>query len=178
MLADIQSIFDDSDNSRHNMTIMQEEIDNLGAPSVVGGAFIMPICQSTGRILLVKRSSDAGFEPNKWFFFGGHMDKGETPAKTAIRETYEEGNVSPNAYKLHNYPIFIDSGYDKRGKLHTVYIFPAILSEEITPKLNKEHDEYEWVEINSIKQRPTFISLTNLLNDSDANARYYTLTQR
>jgi len=43
-----------------------------------------------GRILLQHRTEDAPTYPNHWGFFGGHIDKGETPEEAARREIKEE----------------------------------------------------------------------------------------
>ena len=41
-------------------------------------------------LLLQKRSPNKRFDPNKWGLCAGHVDSGETPEKTALREIKEE----------------------------------------------------------------------------------------
>ena len=41
-------------------------------------------------LLLQKRSPNKRFSPNKWGLCAGHVDSGETPEKTALREIKEE----------------------------------------------------------------------------------------
>ena len=41
-------------------------------------------------LLLQKRSPNKRFSPNKWGLCAGHIDSGETPEKTALREIKEE----------------------------------------------------------------------------------------
>lgn len=44
-------------------------------------------------ILLLQRGPDAHFYPNHWGGPGGLMESGETPRKTAVRETLEETGI-------------------------------------------------------------------------------------
>ena len=47
-------------------------------------------------LLLLKRTEDAGWMPNKWGLPGGHIEKGESSKDAAARETKEETNLSLN----------------------------------------------------------------------------------
>jgi 8-oxo-dGTP pyrophosphatase MutT (NUDIX family) len=42
------------------------------------------------RVLLGRRSSSRTFYPNVWDVFGGHVEPGEQPVETLIRELQEE----------------------------------------------------------------------------------------
>jgi 8-oxo-dGTP diphosphatase len=49
------------------------------------------ICMLDGGIVLLKRSIEPAV--GKWFFLGGFVDRGETVAAAAVRETMEEVNL-------------------------------------------------------------------------------------
>lgn len=52
------------------------------------------ILHTENKIILGKRAPSVR-NPNQWNFFGGHVDKGESPQKAAARELFEE-----TSYKL------------------------------------------------------------------------------
>lgn len=47
-----------------------------------------------GKVLLLQRNPDCGFEPNKWGFAGGKVQVGEITKQGAIRECLEESGVN------------------------------------------------------------------------------------
>jgi 8-oxo-dGTP diphosphatase len=52
------------------------------------------------KFLLQHRTSDAKRLPGHWGFFGGEVEKGETPREAVIREAFEELRHKPNNLKL------------------------------------------------------------------------------
>jgi 8-oxo-dGTP pyrophosphatase MutT (NUDIX family) len=50
------------------------------------------------RVLLGRRSSRRTFYPNVWDVFGGHVEPGEHPVHTLIRELQEELNITPTEW--------------------------------------------------------------------------------
>ena len=48
-----------------------------------------------GRILLGQRSPTRAFYPNVWDMFGGHVEPGEEPSRTLVRELEEELGITP-----------------------------------------------------------------------------------
>src|SRR6478752_261203 len=46
-----------------------------------------------GKIVMQRRDSGAPTSPNRLGFFGGHMNRGEEPIDTIIREVHEETSV-------------------------------------------------------------------------------------
>ncbi len=46
-----------------------------------------------GKILLQHRDGNTTHKPNKWAFFGGHIEEGEEPSVAAAREFMEELGV-------------------------------------------------------------------------------------
>ena len=51
---------------------------------------VLILYNSTGHILLQHRSHDASRLPNFWAFFGGGIEKGESPTEALERELLEE----------------------------------------------------------------------------------------
>jgi mutator protein MutT len=54
----------------------------------------------TGRILLGLRSPERAFYPNVWDVFGGHIEPGEQPEETLIRELQEELDITPKQWTV------------------------------------------------------------------------------
>ena len=50
------------------------------------------------RILLGQRSPARAFYPNVWDVFGGHIEPGEQPEQTLIRELQEELDITPTQW--------------------------------------------------------------------------------
>jgi 8-oxo-dGTP diphosphatase len=50
------------------------------------------------RILLGKRSASRTFYPNVWDVFGGHIEPGEEPSQTLVREVQEELGITPTRW--------------------------------------------------------------------------------
>ena len=56
------------------------------------------IIAGTDRILLGKRSPGRAFYPNVWDVFGGHIEPGEQPEQTLVREIEEELGILPTRW--------------------------------------------------------------------------------
>ena len=50
------------------------------------------------RILLGHRSEGRAFYPNVWDVFGGHIEPGEQPEETLVREMPEEFGITPTQW--------------------------------------------------------------------------------
>jgi len=62
-----------------------------GNPSLIHCVAHVLVFDSSGRLILQKRSPNKDIQPGKWdTSVGGHMDIGETPEETARREMKEE----------------------------------------------------------------------------------------
>lgn len=60
------------------------------------------------QVLLQQRTDDAPNAPGKWGFFGGGIEKGETPKEAVIRECYEElGYELKNPKLIHEKRIYL-----------------------------------------------------------------------
>jgi 8-oxo-dGTP diphosphatase len=60
---------------------------------IVGGLIVQ-----SDRILLGHRSERRAFYPNVWDVFGGHMEPGEQPEETLVREIQEELGITPTLW--------------------------------------------------------------------------------
>jgi 8-oxo-dGTP pyrophosphatase MutT (NUDIX family) len=59
-------------------------------------AAMVVVLDEEQNVLMLKRTEDAGWMPNKWGLPGGHIEKGESSKDAAARETKEETNLSLN----------------------------------------------------------------------------------
>ena len=121
------------------------------------GAGFLLLCQSTGKILTVLRN-DA--EPT-WSILGGGLEKYESSIQCAKRELIVEADliehrdyeiVSTRPINIGNYNNFV----------YRTYL--AVTKHEIIPKLNYEHSEYRWVDIDDIPH-PRHFGVSQLLLD-------------
>ena len=107
------------------------------------GAGIAFVCGN--KMLLLKRSDKVG-NPNTWAPPGGHVEKGETPLDTAIREADEEILNVPQRYVITGEYTFLNPKMD-----YTLFV--AHVLKEFRPSLNWEHTDSRWV---TIKDLPKF----------------------
>ena len=102
-------------------------------------------------ILLAKRIEQWGGNPvplgGYWSIFAGSLEGEESFQDCAIRETYEETEI-----KIDNHQL-IDGCIIKNNKLRFKVFFVEMPYKPI-PILNEEHTEYEWFDINKIKDFP------------------------
>ncbi len=66
-----------------------------------GAAVLIPIVrEKTGAAFLMEVRSQNVWQPGEICFPGGHIEAGETPIGTALRETKEELGIDPASLKL------------------------------------------------------------------------------
>lgn len=95
----------------------------------------------TERVLLQFRNSDKRHK-HTWGFWGGLVEKGESPYEALTRELDEELGLVPDINKLN--PIDV---YQSKDKNFMYYSFVAVIEEEFMPNLNGESCGYAWVNI-------------------------------
>lgn len=89
------------------------------------------------KLLLLKRAKGHN-NAGTWDIPGGHSEKNESPLATAKREATEEiGNIQGT-----NLGCVIKNNF-------TTFIYK--IDKPFDIKLNKEHDDYSWVNIDDIK---------------------------
>lgn len=120
------------------------EFLNVGHKIAAG---ILPICTSTGRILLGRRSFDSN-PPNTWALFGGTFEEEDlTPQKTAIREFGEETKYC-GGYSISNKPLHI-----LKDNFVRYYTYVGLFDKEFIPYVNgedkdsQEHLDYGWFDL-------------------------------
>lgn len=96
---------------------------------------------NTNRVLLQFRNSDKRHK-HTWGFWGGIVEKGESPYDALVRELNEELGNFPEINKLN--PIDV---YQSKDKNFMYYSFVAVIEDEFIPKLNGESCGYAWVDI-------------------------------
>lgn len=124
-------------------------------------------CLSTRKVLIARRSNNVR-NPQLWNFFGGSLDKGETPTMAALRELQEEAGLTLDIEA--NSLTKLGDIQTKRKHLH---LFVAFVIEEVSPILNAESSEACWVSVEELVGRkdlhmPTAIFLpilTQYLSD-------------
>ena len=145
--------------------IQNNKIENMQTIYRVA-AGILPICKSTGRILLGRRGRNST-EPGKWCNFGGKLnpDEGETEENVlniAKREfTEETGHTG-------FYNVIPAFQYVTPTNSFKFYNHVGIFDDEFKPTLNSEHDEARWMTLNDIYGLPKeqiHSGLQNLFND-------------
>lgn len=131
------------------------------------GAGVLPICTSTGRILLGMRSKYVN-EPNVWGAFGGKVDEeeGETEGdviNVAEREFNEETKYGGNVELI---PSYI---YETPEKTFKYYNFLGLIENEFEPVLSWETSHAEWFTLNDLMKidRKSFHFGLKLLFEND-----------
>ena len=99
------------------------------------------LAKDTGRCLMQLRNGDKRHKYT-WGFFGGTIEKGETPFEALQRELDEEIGFVPELAKLN--PIDV---YQSNDKHFYYYSFAAVVDCEFLPTLNAESVGYAWVNI-------------------------------
>lgn len=87
------------------------ELKNVPPKKVAQGtATVWVVVHTADRMILGKRASTNN-NPNQWNFFGGRIDKGETPVEAAVRELEEETGHKTSAGSLKELVKINDATY-------------------------------------------------------------------
>jgi mutator protein MutT len=107
---------------------------------------LVVIVNDDNKFLLLKRSSNIDWMPNKLALVGGRIEKNESPEEAAIREVEEETGIDIDKDKL------IKSFEIERTDKDLDYIFLYRFDGEPTEiELNNEHSTYGWYDVSEIK---------------------------
>jgi 8-oxo-dGTP pyrophosphatase MutT (NUDIX family) len=108
------------------------------------GAGLLFWCTTTKRFLIGHRSADV-YDPNTWGTFGGKIEPGEEPDKTALREANEETHfrnfiTQEDIEGIWPADVFKDpeAGFEYHN-------FVLYVKKEFTPVLNWENQAARWV---------------------------------
>ena len=109
---------------------------------ITTAAGVVFLAKDTGRCMLQLREGTKRFN-HTWGFWGGIIEKNETPYECITRELKEEIGFVPELQKLN--PIDV---YQSKDKNFYYYSFVYVVDIEFQPpKLNGESAGYAWVDI-------------------------------
>jgi 8-oxo-dGTP diphosphatase len=122
------------------------------------GVGVGVIIKREGKILLQKRIGAHG--SGTWALPGGHLEHGETPEQTAIREAQEEVNLIVNNPKV----VGITNDIMPAEEKHYITIFVEAESAAGTPAINEPHriTELRWCTLHELPE-PLFIPFKNFV---------------
>jgi 8-oxo-dGTP pyrophosphatase MutT (NUDIX family) len=124
------------------------------------GAGVLPICPSTGRLLVAYRSADVN-EPHTWGIFGGMIDHEEEPHEAARREMEEESGFS-GKFKI--IPAHV---YRSPKGGFTYFNFIGIVDQEFQAEFDWETEDAKWMTLDElVKLNPKHFGLAELLKHS------------
>jgi 8-oxo-dGTP pyrophosphatase MutT (NUDIX family) len=116
------------------------------------GGIAFRIERGTPAILVVTSKKD----PSHWIFPKGHIERGETPAATALRETFEEAGVEGELVGPVGKPV----AFEWNGKRFRVRYF---LIEATVESPSSEGRKKAWLSIDEAGSRLSFADLRALL---------------
>ena len=121
--------------------------------------WVAVVCSSTHRVLLARRAPTTR-NAGQWNFFGGGVDPGERPLKTAIREVKEEAGIIATRQEL------VALGEAMTPAKRNI-LFGLLQDDEFAPVLNGESTHWEWSPVDSLHGRkdlhlPTSLFLGHL----------------
>jgi 8-oxo-dGTP diphosphatase len=125
-----------------------------------------------GKILVGRRTGKNG--KHTWSMPGGHLDIGETPEQTAIREVFEETGLGIASVKFLAYTNDI---FPEQHK-HYLTLWMISACDEGEPHVTASHemDSFAWVEADDVPL-PHFLPYDNLLASPYAAALRKVLAQ-
>lgn len=84
----------------------------------------------------------------QWRMVGGKVEREEEYAQAALREMYEEVQLTPSFFwVVPSVNTFFEA---KSNKIHHIPAFAAKASSTFTPALDDEHTQYKWIQISEI----------------------------
>ena len=112
------------------------------------GAGILPICESTGRLLLGKRSGESS-DSDTWGEFGikfKNEDEEEENVLFLVEQAFRLQTGYSGVMKL--IPSYV---YETNKDSYKYFNFIAILPEEFTPSLSEKNEESKWFSLEELK---------------------------
>ena len=116
------------------------------------------------RILIARRSKEAGTYKRKWAGISGFIEGDENPIETAHREIKEETGIQRDKVVLLKRGKSFKVRDEKMGKMWIVHPF---LFETMTEKikLDREHKEYKWIKPSELSNYETVPQLEKSLHN-------------
>ena len=135
---------------------------------ITTAAGVLFLAKDTGRCMLQLREGNKRFN-HTWGFWGGIIEKGETPYQCITRELDEEIGFVPELQKLN--PIDV---YQSKDKNFYYYSFVYVVEEEFIPSLNFESAGYAWIDI-GVWPRPLHNGAHITLNKNGGTEKLHTI---
>jgi 8-oxo-dGTP diphosphatase len=97
------------------------------------------VSDQSGRVLILKRSSNDAIRPEQWDLPGGSYDEGEDLLHTVVRETNEEAGLTIDL------PQLVYAVTEAKLIENIVSLFYLAKTTETDVTLSDEHTEYKWL---------------------------------
>lgn len=107
------------------------------------GEVTVNVVENNSEYLIARRTSD-----QKWEFVGGKVEQGETVKEAAIRELEEETGLEGEV-------VEISGSYPSRAAPEWTLRPVHMRAESREVDLSREHDRYEWIDLDDIKDFDT-----------------------
>lgn len=103
-----------------------------------------------GKVLILKRSPDKDFAPNRWEIVTGRLERGENPAAGILREIEEETKLKAEVIM----PVNTEFFYLGSEEFPMVFIdfWCSYIDGEV--EMSWEHTEYQWISMQDALQNP------------------------
>ena len=137
------------------------------------GAFILPGCPQTSRLLLQKRSDSAEYSPGVWFAFGGTSEPGELAIETATREFVEETGIPSELLEIEFEPLVFRMT-DHHGTA-LIYLYLGRVSDELLPEVDSESAGWSWTSLKHIADMELHPVMQKILSDETMSMRLKTI---
>jgi dATP pyrophosphohydrolase len=113
--------------------------------------FVIRIVRNTWRVLLLRRG-ERGRSTGSWETVHGRIERGETPARAALRELREETGLVPDRlYSITVNPFYLH----QTSTVQLAVVFAAfVASDEV--RLGPEHDRHDWLTVSQAAKRFTW----------------------
>ena len=114
--------------------------------------------------LLCLRRGPHRRSPGSWEAVHGHIDAGETPVETALRELGEEtGLTAERLYNLSRVEMFYRHA---TNQIVLVPVFAAFAGSAAPVRLSDEHDDAEWLRPEAAKARVSWPRVRREITDA------------
>jgi mutator protein MutT len=107
-------------------------------------------------ILLGKRAETRQFYPNVWDLFGGHVEPGEQPEQTLIRELQEELDITPTSWmflETHTLLVPPENAHPAEELIVHLYLVGAWTGTPVNRQA-EEHSQIGWFTLAQATQLP------------------------
>lgn len=137
--------------------------DIRNRPQVV--LVLRAIIINRNKLLLVKRNKFERYEPEKWEFPGGKLERFQNIYEAIVDEVDQETGLK---IEIESKIAFVDGHINDAGSPYrdlpyvVIFFLSKLINDSQKIKLSHEHDEFEWVE--------TAEALSMDLKDEDRNA--------